>query len=118
MLLSLEEFEALGYNGAENPEECEKAIMRAQRMIDLLTDGKCREYEKNPVCESVLGHLKNAVGAQAEHYLEAGTVCVFGKTTIGDFSFSPDRDCISTVSPLAMAILKFSGLYYRGAKTA
>lgn len=118
MLLTPIEYAALGYDGAENVKECEKAIARAQRMVDLLTDGKCTEYEEKVTYESVLGNLQNAIAAQAEQYLEIGTISPLGKTTVGDFAYSPENDSISTVCPLTMAILKLSGLYYRGVRSA
>lgn len=117
MLLTTEEYNALGFDGGEDEEACDKAIGRSQRMVDLLTDGKCTEYETNPANETVLGNLKQAIAAQAEQYLEIGTTQPLGKTVVGEFSYSAGVDEISVVSPLTMAILKLSGLFYRGVKS-
>lgn len=110
MLLSIDEYNALGFEGGEDEEACEKALARAERMIDLLTDGKCSDED---IPEQRLGDLKQAIAAQAESYLLYGAQPAAGKTTVGDFSYTADSDNISAVSPLAMAILKLAGLYYR-----
>lgn len=117
MLLTPEEYSALGFDGGNDTERCERAILRAQRMVDLLTDGKCTEYEKSAPNEAVLGNLRQAISAQAEQYLEIGTVQPLGKTVVGDFSYSAEIDEISVVCPLTMAILKLSGLFYRGVRS-
>ena len=110
MLLTIDEYNALGFEGGEDAEVCEKALARAERMIDLLTDGKCNE-EDIPGVE--LADLKQAIAAQAEMYLLHGAQPAAGKTAVGDFSYTVEEDSISAVSPLAMTILKLAGLYYR-----
>lgn len=110
MLLTIDEYNALGFEGGEDEESCEKALARAERMVDLLTDGKCSD-ESTP--EQWLGDLKQAIAAQTEMYLRDGFQPTAGKTTIGDFSYTAEKDSISSVSPLAMTILKLAGLYYR-----
>lgn len=110
MLLSIDEYNALGFEGGEDEEACEKALARAERMVDLLTDGKCSDEN---IPEQWLNDLKQAIAAQAESYLLYGGQPAAGKTTVGDFSYTADSDNISAVSPLAMAILKLAGLYYR-----
>ena len=110
MLLSIDEYNALGFEGGEDEEACEKALARAERMVDLLTDGKCSDEN---ISGQRLGDLKQAIAAQAESYLLYGAQPAAGKTTVGDFSYTADSDNISAVSPLAMAILKLAGLYYR-----
>ena len=108
MLLSIDEYNALGFEGAEDEETCEKALARAERMVDLLTDGKCSD-ENMP--EQAVKDLKQAIAAQAEMYLLYGAQPAPGKTTVGDFSYTAEG--ISAVSPLAMTVLKLAGLYYR-----
>lgn len=110
MLLTIDEYNALGFEGGEDAEACEKALARAERMVDLLTDGKCSEEE---IPEPILQNLKQAIAAQAELYLQNGAQPAAGKTTIGDFSYTAESDDISAVSPLAMTVLKLAGLYYR-----
>ncbi|MCH5200705.1 MAG: hypothetical protein J1F60_07065 [Oscillospiraceae bacterium] len=110
MLLSIDEYNALGFEGGEDAETCEKALARAERMVDLLTDGKC-SAENTP--EKALNDLKQAIAAQAEMYLLYGAQPAAGKTVIGDFSYTAEGDGISAVSPLTMTILKLAGLYYR-----
>ena len=110
MLLTIDEYNALGFEGGEDEEACEKALARAERMVDLLTDGKCGDED---IPEQALRDLKQAIGAQAEMYLLGGAQPAAGKTTIGDFSYTAESDDISVVSPLTMTILKLSGLYYR-----
>ena len=110
MLLSIDEYNALGFEGGEDAEVCEKALARAERMIDLLTDGKCSD-EGLP--EQSIKDLKQAIAAQTEMYLLYGAQPAAGKTTVGDFSYTAEGDSISAVSPLAMTILKLAGLYYR-----
>lgn len=110
MLLTIDEYNALGFEGGEDIEACEKALARAERMVDLLTDGKCSD-ENMP--EQTLNDLKQAIAAQTEMYLLYGAQPVAGKTTVGDFSYAMESDSISAVSPLTMTILKLAGLYYR-----
>ena len=110
MLLTIDEYNALGFEGGEDTEACEKALARAERMVDLLTDGRCSD-ENLP--EKAANDLKQAIAAQAEMYLQSGAQPVAGKTVIGDFSYTAQSDNISSVSPLAMTILKLAGLYYR-----
>ena len=110
MLLSIDEYNALGFEGGEDAEACEKALARAERMVDLLTDGKCGDED---IPEQPLRDLKQAIAAQAEMYLLYGAQPAAGKTTVGDFSYTAESDSISSVSPLAMTILKLAGLYYR-----
>lgn len=118
MLLTIEEYNGLGFDGCESEadeERTERAIARAQRMIDLLTDGKAAAAEKGEIAdEAAVGNLKQAVGAQAEFYLENGTCPIGGKTALGDFSYTIESEGINAISPVAMAILKLSGLFYRG----
>lgn len=110
MLLSVEEYNALGFEGGEDTEACEKALERAERMVDLLTDGKCSDVN---IPEKAVNDLKQAIAAQTEMYLLDGAQQTSGKTVIGDFSYTAQSDNISAVSPLAMTILKLAGLYYR-----
>ena len=110
MLLSIEEYDALGFEGAEDVEACEKAIIRAEYIIDVLTNGKCKDEN---IPNQMLRDLKQAVAAQAEMYLQNDECSAAGKTTIGEFSHTPEDDSVSTVSPLAMTILKLSGMYYK-----
>ena len=110
MLLSIDEYNALGFEGGEDEEACEKALARAERMVDLLTDGKCSDGD---IPQQWLRDLKQAIAAQAELYLQNGAQPGHGKTTIGDFSYTAESDSISAVSPLTMTILKLAGLYYR-----
>ena len=110
MLLTIDEYNALGFEGGEDAEACEKALARAERMIDLLTDGKCSDGE---ISGQYLRDLKQAIAAQTEMYLLNGAQPAPGKTTVGDFSYTAEGDSISAVSPLAMTILKLAGLYYR-----
>ena len=110
MLLTINEYNALGFEGGEDEETCEKALARAERMVDLLTDGKCSDGD---IPEQTLRDLKQAIAAQAEMYLLNGAQPSAGKTVIGDFSYTAESDSISAVSPLAMTILKLAGLYYR-----
>ena len=110
MLLTIDEYNALGFEGGEDVETCEKALARAERMVDLLTDGKCSDEN---IPEQQLGDLKQAIAAQTEMYLLYGAQPAAGKTTVGDFSYTAESDGISAVSPLAMTILKLAGLYYR-----
>lgn len=109
MLLSIDEYNALGFEGGEDTEACGRALARAERMVDLLTDGKCA----GDIPEQALGDLKQAIAAQAEMYLLHGAQPAAGKTAVGDFSYTVESDDISSVSPLAMTILKLAGLYYR-----
>ena len=110
MLLTIDEYNALGFEGGEDKETCEKALARAERMVDLLTDGRCRDED---MPEQQLTDLKQAIAAQTEMYLLNGGQPVAGKTAVGDFSYTVENDSISAVSPLAMTILKLAGLYYR-----
>ena len=110
MLLTIDEYNALGFEGGEDIEACEKALTRAERMVDLLTDGKCSDEN---IPEQALRDLKQAIAAQAEMYLQNGAQPASGKTAIGDFSYTAENDNISVVSTLTMTILKLAGLYYR-----
>lgn len=118
MLLTIEEYNGLGFDGCETEADipaAEKAIGRAFRMIDLLTDGKASAAEKGEITnEAAVGNLKQAIGAQAEFYLENGACPTPGKTVLGDFSYTVENEGINAISPVAMAILKLSGLFYRG----
>ena len=114
MLLTIDEYNALGFEGGEDEEACGKALARAERMIDLLTDGRCSDGDTP---EQRLSDLKQAIAAQAEMYLLHGPQPAAGKTTVGDFSYTAESDGISAVSPLAMTILKLAGLYYRSVQS-
>ena len=114
MLLTIDEYNALGFEGGEDTEACEKALARAERMVELLTDGKCSDEN---IPRQALRDLKQAIAAQAEMYLLNGAQPAAGKTTVGDFSYTVESDGISAVSPLAMTILKLAGLYYRCVKS-
>ena len=118
MLLTIEEYNGLGFDGCvdeKDEERVEKAICRAQRMVDLLTDGKAAAAEKGEITdEAAIGNLKQAIGAQAEFYLENGACPAAGTTRLGDFSYTIENEGINAISPVAMAVLKLSGLFYRG----
>jgi len=86
-----------------------------QRLIDLLTLGKCREFESlSPTAQT---HLKNAICAQTEYYIINGfdESAIDAKVKIGDYSYeSKSGGVMNSLSPSAMATLKLSGLLYMG----
>ena len=102
----------------ENPSgdesELHKALIHAEKLIDLVTKGKCREYENLSAPDK--DRLKHAVCAQAEEYLMRG----LGKNDeidcrvkMSGFSFeSRNNGGVRDLSPLAGAILKLAGLFY------
>lgn len=108
MILDAKEYAALGFECGEDESACEKALVRAQSVVDLLTGGKC---SSESVDGRELAYLKQAVAAQAELYLTRGAQPLAGKTVLGDFSYTFDGDARESVSSVTMTILKLAGLY-------
>jgi hypothetical protein len=99
-------------------EDClRKALARAERLIDLVTFGKCRDFDS--LHEAAQERLKYAICAQAEWYLIYG----YGnpddnidiKVRIGEYSYeSRNNGVIKELAQLAESTLKLSGLLYMG----
>lgn len=114
MILTTEEYNARGFQGGENEAECEKALTRAEKLIDILTGGKCGDKNLN---DEQLENLKYAVGAQTEKILLCGGQPVSGRTVIGDFSYTDEGEKGESICPLAMTVLKLAGLYCSAVKS-
>ncbi|MCL2077388.1 MAG: hypothetical protein FWH08_03165 [Oscillospiraceae bacterium] len=117
MIADIDYYNSQGFdNPAGDDKLLEKALARAERLIDLITGGKCNEYDA--LSEQARDRLRYAVSAQAENYLINGFDnggAIDHKVKIGDFSYeSRNNGIIQSVSPVAMASLKLSGLLYAG----
>ncbi len=106
MILTIEEYKNMGFEGGEDESACEKALTRAENLVALLCGGSLESFD-----ESAVPCLKQAIAAQAEEYLLNGGQPMSGKTTVGDFSYSAEENGGTAVSPLAMTVLKLGGLY-------
>lgn len=106
MILTVEEYQALGFEGGEDRDACEKALTRAEDLVALLCGGSLEG-----IGEEKMSCLRQAIAAQAEEYLLNGGQPVSGKTTVGDFSYSAEGNGGTAVSPLTMTVLKLGGLY-------
>jgi len=104
-----------GFENTGEVQALERALARAERLIDLVTFGKCREFGSLP--EAAQNSLKYAICAQAERYLIHGydDDAIDCKVKIGDFSYeSRSGGVLSSLSSVAAATLKLSGLLYTG----
>jgi hypothetical protein len=116
MLVDIEYYNSLGFAEGDVG-ELEKVLLRAERLIDLVTFGKCREFENLP--GTAQHSLKHAICAQAENYIIHGfdDKSIDAKVKIGDFSYeSKSGGVISSLSSVAAATLKLAGLLYSGAE--
>lgn len=114
MELTVEEYNGLGFEGGDRADFPRK-LADAQVVIDLLSGGRrggalTAEEEK---C------LKQAIYAQCENMLLYGGEQAGGRVSIGDFSYDVTDYKGSSVEgigvcPISLAILKLSGLFYRG----
>ena len=117
MIVDVNYYNDMGFQGTENIEMFGNAVKRAEGIVNLVTGGKCQEYDSLP--PKAQAQLKNAICAQIEHYLNNGINQVEGeinhKVKIGDFSYESRNDsAVNLLSPAAAAILKLSGLLYAG----
>jgi len=115
MIVDAGYYNDLLFSGGDDLQALEKALGRAERLIDLITCGKCGEFGSLP--EEKRNQLKYAVCAQAEKYLTDGFDGgeIDCKVRIGDFSYeSRDNGIIGGLSPTAAAALRLSGLLYMG----
>jgi hypothetical protein len=117
MIVNTEYYYNLGFKDGSTVQELERALARAERLIDLVTLGKCREFGTLP--EAAQKELKYAICAQAERYITSGfddsDDAIDCKVKIGDFSYeSKNNGVIKNLSPMALATLKLAGLLYAG----
>ena len=114
MLVSIDYYESLRFAEAD-VQELERALVRAERLIDLVTFGKCREYDSLP--DAAQNSLRYAICAQTERYILHGydDDAVDAKVKIGDFSYESKSGSVTgTLSSVAGAALKLAGLLYMG----
>lgn len=117
MIVDVNEYKDSGFQESEKPGELEKALARAERLINLVTAGKCGEFDT--LHKEAQKQLKFAVCAQAEKYIVTGFSddenTIDCKVKIGDFSYeSKNNGVINSLSPAALSTLKLSGLLYAG----
>jgi len=98
-------------------QELERALARAQRLIDLVTAGKCRSFDS--LHQTAQERLKYAICTQAEWYLtygyDANDDAIDCKVKIGDFSYESKNNGVqNNLSPEAQGVLKLAGLLYAG----
>jgi hypothetical protein len=108
-------YEAGFHKGSE--QELLQALARAERIIDLITLGKCADFKN--LHENAQKQLKFAICAQAERYVAGGfdddDDAIDCKVRIGDFSYeSRNNGVVKCIAPTALAALRVSGLLYMG----
>jgi hypothetical protein len=114
MIIDVDYYNSLGFSRGD-VQELERALARAESLIDIVTMGKCREYDGLP--EAAQYSLKYAICAQAEYYIvhgydDDGVDC---KVKVGDFSYeSRSGGVAGSLSSVASATLKLAGLFYAG----
>jgi len=117
-IVSTDYFYSYGFDDkGKDVQELERALARAQRLIDLVTAGKCRGFDS--LHEAAQERLKYAICAQAEWYLiygyDASDDAIDCKVKIGDFSYESRNNGVhNNLSPEAQGTLKLAGLLYAG----
>jgi hypothetical protein len=117
MIVDVEFYNQSGFEKSDDVQALERALARAERLIDIVTFGKCRE--SGSLHEEAAKQLKTAICAQAEHYIIHGYVssddAIDCRVKIGDFSYeSRNNGVIKNLSSVAEGILKVAGLLYAG----
>ncbi|MDR2532950.1 MAG: hypothetical protein LBC82_08945 [Oscillospiraceae bacterium] len=117
MIVNTDYYYNSGFENKGDTQGLERALARAERLIDLVTSGKCRELDSLP--EAAQEQLKYAVCAQAEWYVIYGygnpDDTIDCKVRLGDFSYeSRNNGVTKSLSPVAEGTLKLSGLLYSG----
>jgi hypothetical protein len=118
MIVSTEYYYGAGFENRKGDEkELERALSRAERLVDTASFGKVREYES--LHDIAQERLKYAVCVQAEYFLIYGfndvNANVEHKVKIGDFSYeSRDNGVQNNLAPEAQGVLKLAGLLYAG----
>lgn len=108
MILTVDEYKALGFLNGDDSALLERCLLRAEEIVKSLV---CGGGEGFPAAATA---MKKAVAFQAEYYIingfEEQEQAVSVK--IGDFSYTDAMK--SGVSRMAVAILKKAGLMYGG----
>lgn len=111
MVTDINYYNMHGFENVSDETALTKALYRSEQLIDVMTDGKCSDFQA--LDETRLSGLKQAICLQAEFYLADGYVSGGGrKVTLGDFFYQEDDfgGC-RIISPVALAVLKLGGLY-------
>jgi hypothetical protein len=118
MIVNTEYYFSIGFENREGEEQSlEKAIARAERLIDIASFGKVRGFET--LHETALERLKYAICVQAEWFLTHGydsaADSIDHKVKIGDFSYESRNNGVqNNLAPEAQGVLKLAGLLYAG----
>ncbi|MCL2698333.1 MAG: hypothetical protein FWE74_09690 [Oscillospiraceae bacterium] len=118
MIVSTEYFFNSGFeNRNGDVKELERALSRAERLIDLVSFGKVRSFAD--LHEAAQERLKYAVCVQAEWFLTYGysdaNDSVDCRVKIGDFSYESKNNGVhNNLAPEAQGVLKLAGLLYAG----
>jgi hypothetical protein len=119
MIVTIDYYYGLGFAGKGDARELGRALSRAERLIDIVSFGKCRELEA--LHEAAQERLKYAICVQAEYFITYGyddaNEKIDHKVKIGDFSYESKSNGVqNNLAPEAQGVLKLAGLLYTGAE--